>query len=233
MSCSLHILPDSNLAAAENMARDFLLLNHYPEPNSIRLRHYGWERPSYTFGLSQSYQYAHSKISVLDADFVRRPTGGGVVNHQHDWTYSLIIPASHSLGQLQPIETYKAVHQCIVRAMKSLGAKVALNQDAPSDSMPRVCFEKPEVYDVVLENLSAKVAGAAQKRTKSGYLMQGSIWKPTLPKLDWNSFHKGFINEITNLTDAKKSFVTWPKWDHELISSCLSRFESAEWKQRR
>ena len=117
--------------------------------------------------------------------------------------------------------------------MKSLGAKVALNEDAPSDSMPRVCFEKPEVYDVVLENLSAKVAGAAQKRTKSGYLIQGSIWKPTLPKLDWNSFHKGFINEITNLTAAKKSFVTWPKWDHELISSCLSRFESAEWKQRR
>ena len=193
------------------MALDFLLLNHYPKPDSIRLRHYGWERPSYTFGLSQSYQYARSEISVQDADLVRRPTGGGVVDHHHDWTYSIVIPASHELGQLQPIETYKAVHQCIVRAMKSLGAKVALNEDAPSESIPSVCFEKPEVYDVVLENLSAKIAGAAQKRTKSGYLMQGSIWKPTLPDLDWNSFHNGFIDEIAVLTRAKKSFVSWPK----------------------
>lgn len=233
MNCSLHVLPDSCLSAAENMARDFLLLNHYPDPAALRLRHYGWERPSYTFGLSQSYQYAQSEISDPNADLIRRPTGGGVVDHHRDWTYSLIIPSGHPLSQLQPIETYKAVHECIVQALQSLGARVTINREPPANALPSVCFEKPEIYDIVLENLSAKLAGAAQKRTKSGYLMQGSIWKPTLPEMDWNQFYNRFIDAFAHLAQAKKSFASWPEWNREIESECLSRFESSEWNQRR
>jgi len=233
MKCALHILPDSCLFAAENMARDSLLLNHYPYPASLRLRHYGWERPSYTFGLSQSYQYAQSEISNPNADLIRRPTGGGVVDHNDDWTYSLIIPSAHPLGQLQPIETYKSVHECIVRALRSLGARVTINREAPAKSLPSVCFEKPEIHDIILESLSAKVAGAAQKRTKSGYLMQGSIWKPTLPEMDWILFYNRFVDEIAHLAQAEKSFVPWPKWSREIESECLSRFESSDWNRRR
>ena len=215
------------------MARDSMLLNHYPQPESIRLRHYGWSSPAYTFGLSQSFQYARSEVEDQNADLIRRPTGGGVVDHHHDWTYSLIIPTSHPLGKLPPKETYKSVHQCIVKALRALGAKVALNKQPPPNSLPSVCFEKPEVYDVVLEELLAKVGGGAQKRTKSGYLMQGSIWKPALPNIDWNSFYNIFIDHIALITEAQRSFVPWPNWDSELESSYLSRFDSDDWNRRR
>lgn len=233
MTWNLHILPNSRMSAAENMARDFMLLERFPNPESIRLRHYRWSRPAYTFGLSQSHQYARSEIQVRNADLIRRPTGGGVVDHQHDWTYSLIIPAGHPLGTLPPVETYKSIHQCIVRALQSLGAKVALNEEAPTSTVPSVCFEKPEVYDIVLDNLSAKVAGAAQKRTKSGYLMQGSIWKPSLPNVDWTDYYNAFIDELALTAKAHKSFVSWPEWDEEFAANCLSRFESDEWNKRR
>src|SRR5690606_23524090 len=110
MSHLLHVIPDATSNAAQNMAYDFLLLQRYQPAEAIRFRHYEWSRPAFTFGLSQQFSYVTSEISDAHADVCRRPTGGGVVNHLDDWTYALVIPASHPLAVGPPIETYLAVH---------------------------------------------------------------------------------------------------------------------------
>ncbi len=233
MAQLLHVLADTSHTAAQNMANDFLLLNRYPEPDALRLRHYEWIRPAYTFGMSQAYQYVLSQVPDLSVELCRRPTGGGVVSHLDDWTYSLVIPASHSLARTQPSESYRAVHECLVSAMERQGAEVILNFTSPEQTPPSVCFEKPEVYDVVLANRPGKVAGAAQKRSKRGYLLQGSIWRPALPELDWNQFYDDFIESLASLAGSEIRSAPWPDWDEAEAEAVVERFESEEWNQRR
>src|SRR5690606_37256859 len=127
MAYKFHVLPESSGTAAQNMACDFLMLQRYQPAEALRFRHYGWTRPAYTFGLSQSHSYVLSELPDPSYDLCRRPTGGGIVNHLDDWTYALVVPASHPLSRGQPIETYRAVHQAIASAMERQGVAVELN----------------------------------------------------------------------------------------------------------
>ena len=88
----LALLPYRTGGAAENMATDFLLLQRAATDHPM-LRHYEWRRPAFTFGYSQKRAFIQSQLPT-DApfDLCRRPTGGGLVDHREDWTYSLIVP---------------------------------------------------------------------------------------------------------------------------------------------
>lgn len=233
MAHSLHVFPDSTASAAQNMAFDFLLLQRYKPTDAIRFHHYNWSRASYTFGLSQRYSYVQSEIPSQNVDLCRRPTGGGVVNHLEDWTYSLVIPSSHPMSHGQPIETYRAIHQAIVDAMGQQGVQAELNFTAPEDAAPGVCFSKPELYDIVLKNLPTKISGAAQKRTKAGFLMQGSIWKPMLPDMKWERFYNDFLIELSTLFEAQIEYVNTPSWDPSEEEAVVEQFESENWNERR
>ncbi len=215
------------------MAFDFLMLQRYQPKEAIRFRHYGWNRPAYTFGLSQKFSYIESEIHNPQAELCRRPTGGGLVDHANDWTYALVIPNTHPLATGQPIETYRAVHQAIVNAMERQGQEVGLNFASPESAAPGVCFNKPEVYDVVLKNLPTKVAGAAQKRSKVGFLMQGSIWRPVVSQLEWNRFYNDFLLELSDLMDAQIEYANSPSWDPAEEEALVAQFDSESWNQRR
>ncbi len=233
MDHAFHVFPDSAATAAENMAIDFLMLQRYQPAEAIRFRHYDWSRPAFTFGLSQRMSYVKSEISDPTAELVRRPTGGGVVDHQDDWTYALVIPASHPLSRGQPIETYRSVHQCMVDAMTRQNIEVELNLNAPEDNTPSVCFNKAELYDVVLHNMPSKIAGAAQKRSKSGFLMQGSIWKPLVSHLEWNRFYNDFVIELATLMEAQVEYISSPSWKPDEETALTDQFDSDDWNQRR
>lgn len=215
------------------MAYDFLLLQRYQLAEALRIRHYDWRRPAYTFGLSQKHSYVRSEIEDQTADICRRPTGGGIVNHIEDWTYALVIPASHPLSRGQPIDAYRSIHQAIVDAISKQDIETTLNLQPPENTAPGVCFSKPELYDVVLRNLPTKVAGAAQKRTKSGYLLQGSIWKPTLGNIDWTRFYGDFIFEVARLANASTEYGKWPGWNASEEEALVDQFDSEDWNQRR
>ncbi|MEM9160474.1 MAG: hypothetical protein AAGB46_15615, partial [Verrucomicrobiota bacterium] len=150
-----------------------------------------------------------------------------------DWTYSLVIPSTHPLCQGQPIDTYRSIHEAMVDAMGQQGVNAALNLSAQEDITPGVCFNKPELYDVVLKNFPTKVSGAAQKRTKLGFLMQGSIWKPTVASLEWNRFYNDFIFEIAKIAEAEIAYQSWPHWNASEEDQLVEQFDSEEWNCRR
>ena len=233
MAHPFHVIPDSTATAAQNMAYDFLLLQRYQPADAIRFRHYNWSRAAFTFGLSQRFSYVSSEVDDLSAELVRRPTGGGVVNHLDDWTYALVIPASHPLAKGQPIDTYRAVHECIVNAMLRQNVLVELNLSTPDDHAPSVCFNKAELYDVVLQNLPSKIAGAAQKRSKNGFLMQGSIWKPMVSSLEWNRFYNDLVIELATLMQGEVEYVSAPSWAPSEEEALTEQFDSEDWNQRR
>jgi lipoate-protein ligase A len=80
---NLEVLPQRTGGAAENMATDFMLLQRYPREKVARYRHYDWRSPAFTFGYSQKIAFVRSQLPAGEAlDLCRRPTGGGVVDHQ-------------------------------------------------------------------------------------------------------------------------------------------------------
>ncbi|MDB6127937.1 MAG: biotin/lipoate protein ligase, partial [Verrucomicrobia bacterium] len=126
---ALEILPVRSGGAAENMALDFLLLQRYPRGLAPRFRHYGWHRPAFTFGYSQKIGFVRASLPPEERlDVCRRPTGGGIVDHRDDWTYSLVIPRGHPLEDLRATQSYREVHECLATALRAQGVPAVTQQ---------------------------------------------------------------------------------------------------------
>src|SRR3954471_23872243 len=119
---TLHLLPVRTGAAAENMALDFLLLQRYPAMAEPRFRHYEWRRAAFTFGFSQKIEFVRTNLPQGEAlDLCRRPTGGGIVDHRNDWTYTLVLPRGHPLEELRATQSYRVTHEALAAALRGQG----------------------------------------------------------------------------------------------------------------
>jgi len=153
------------------MAADEILLETAAARERPLLRFYGWDRPAVSIGCVQSLSAAPAGYAV-----VRRPTGGGVVYHDYDFTYTVVVPANHWLNGLNRLESYDRINQAVQTALSDLHYQASLSQaEIPHevDRLTMVCFANPTRYDVLHDG--AKVAGSAQRRTKDGILHQGSL----------------------------------------------------------
>lgn len=231
----LHTLPVRTAGAAENMALDFLLLQRYPEAMAARFRHYGWRTLAFTFGLSQTMEYIRANLPPGEGfDLCRRPTGGGLVDHRNDWTYSLVIPRAHTLFDAPATQAYRDVHAALAAAMQALGQPVALQEKRhPTEEGPTICFERPELYDVINTVTGNKIAGAAMKRNKHGLLLQGSIEKSRVDELDWERFQAEFSTGIARMLGAEETPTPWPDLNEEEVSGLIERYSSPEWMENR
>jgi lipoate-protein ligase A len=137
------------------------------------LRFYGWFQPAASFGYFQ--KIADIERATRLRPLVRRPTGGGLVPHDADWTYSVVIPPNHAWYGLRAPESYERIHQWIQSAFTALGVVTELALDCRKE-IPGQCFAGYEKSDLL--RLGRKIAGAAQRRTKTGLLIQGSVQPP-------------------------------------------------------
>jgi len=160
-------------SAAFNMAADEALLSHARELGNPILRFYAWSEPAASFGYFQRYSEV-AKATQL-RPLVRRPTGGGIVPHDRDWTYSVVLPPGHSWYQVKAIESYRRVHEWVGAAFNETGVLTELASE-PRRDVAGQCFAGAEQFDVLAQN--RKIAGAAQRRTRDGLLIQGSVQPP-------------------------------------------------------
>jgi lipoate-protein ligase A len=167
---------------AFNMAMDEALLEVVSRLRQPVLRFYGWTEPAATFGYFQ--KFAEVERTTLLRQLIRRPTGGGLVPHDADWTYSLAFPPGDEWYLLRAEESYRRVHEWLQAAFARMGVKTEL---APccKKSAPGQCFVGHEKHDLLWQG--RKIAGAAQRRNKLGLLIQGSVQPPplTLARTDW------------------------------------------------
>lgn len=161
-----YLLIDPPATAAWNMALDEALLRTASQRGRALLRVYGWDRPSVTFGYFQKLPSHLTGNPVL----LRRPTGGGIVYHGADTTYTVVAPPGHRLHVMKTNEAYCALHQAVSAALALPAALFTLPAIARGQYE---CFQNPVAGDVVDGN--RKLAGGAQRRGKSGVLHQGSI----------------------------------------------------------
>ncbi len=167
-----------------NMAFDEALLERVTPSGSPILRFYSWTVPAATFGYFQKYDEVASLTSLRP--LIRRPTGGGIVPHENDWTYALAIPAGNAWHRIRAAESYRRLHEWVAAALRMAGEDAAL-AECCEPSGPGRCFVGAEKHDVLVAG--RKAAGAAQRRTANGLLIQGSIQADgmTATRSEWKS----------------------------------------------
>ena len=184
MTESWLILDSGPGTAAWNMAVDELLMVRAATTGAPVLRFYSWTEPAATFGYFQ-------KIADIEdwtplRPLIRRPTAGGLVPHDRDWTYSLAFPPGHWWYDAKAADSYLWAHDWLRRSFAQLGLVTEV-ADCCQPEGPGQCFIGAEKSDLLWKGM--KIAGAAQRRTRDGLLIQGSIQRlpdgPSRP--DWQA----------------------------------------------
>jgi lipoate-protein ligase A len=172
----LEILDTGIHCADFNMRFDEKLLDQLKKPT---LHLYSWAKPSATYGyfIRPEKHLDLQKATQRHLDLARRPTGGGIVFHIWDLAFSFLLPSTHPSFSLSTLENYRFVNNIVldvIRQFFSLDGPSLIAQDVPSNpDCKNFCMAKPTQYDVVYKGL--KIAGAAQRKRKQGYLHQGTI----------------------------------------------------------
>ena len=162
-------------SAAMNMAIDEAVLETAVVPT---IRFYRWRSPALSFGYFG--KFSDVAIYAAERNLVRRWTGGGIVFHGDDLTYSIVIPANDPVFDESSIAIYEKIHRALCAALNGIGGRTELVESArcvdqtPQRGVPtNNCFANPVRADVIMDG--RKIAGAAQRRTHRGLLQQGSI----------------------------------------------------------
>ncbi|HXN06384.1 MAG TPA: biotin/lipoate A/B protein ligase family protein [Nitrospiria bacterium] len=185
--------PYTNMAIDEAISRA-VKKGHVPPT----FRFYTWRQPSISIGYFQKPE-EDLDLALLDKDhipWVRRMTGGRAIFHHRELTYSLSAPTlllsdASSPGPEAPVpffpkgirETYRKISMGLLFALRKLDLPVSAFTGGILDSRPLnkrkkqtpnpLCFSDPSWHEIMIGG--KKVVGSAQKRTRNGFIQQGSI----------------------------------------------------------
>ncbi|MCX5678419.1 MAG: lipoate--protein ligase family protein [Candidatus Omnitrophica bacterium] len=180
MSVSWRIIDTGPMDPAANMAFDEAILQGYQchsSPPTLRI--YGWKNPGLSLGYSQDPEQELDiefcrKVSM---PFVRRITGGGIILHGNELTYSLVCSKSDLSIPAHVLSSYKIISSFLIAFYNALGIKARFACDVVKNetlSEPSaICFAAKEKYDIV--SGGRKIGGSAQKRTRGVIFQHGSI----------------------------------------------------------
>src|SRR6266568_7439915 len=164
-----------------NMAIDeALLLNFDPVQSMPVLRLYGWQPPALSLGRFQQAEEVLDlgRCVTANVPVVRRITGGGVIYHGDELTYSLVCAPQ----QIPAAASVKASFRVLTSFLLCFYQKLGLDAAYAVDHMPHgtclgeradFCFAGKENYDILVNG--KKIGGNAQRRMRSVIFQHGSI----------------------------------------------------------
>lgn len=135
------------------------------------LRVYRWEGEWASVGYFG--QLAAARAAFPGVDIVRRWTGGGMVDHRADWTYTLAVPQPEPLALQRGAGSYREIHEILAHVLAQEGLEASLSSGA-EETGDSLCFANPVTHDI-LGPEGCKLAGAGQRRSRQGLLHQGSV----------------------------------------------------------
>jgi lipoyl(octanoyl) transferase len=176
------------MPGAWNMAVDQALL----ELSAVAvLRVYAWSEPSISIG----YRHPLSALQDLPSwPVVRRWTGGGVVLHERDVTYSLILPHTEALAGAAAAQIYRLLHGSLAAALSEHTAQPYCVAEA-DHAVAVQCFSGWSRSDLLLHG--QKVGGAGQRRCRHGLLHQGSLQCGTLSADFWEKISQCWSHSMS------------------------------------
>ena len=125
--------------------------------------------------------------------------------HIWDLAFSFLMPSKHPAFSSNTLENYRFVNEVVLDIVKekfSLTDSVELiAANAPSQTLEctHFCMARPTQYDVIYQGM--KIAGAAQRRKKEGYLHQGTI---SLAAPDQELLHTSLLQLIFDVVQAMR-----------------------------
>lgn len=154
------LLHTENNPAYRNMAIDWAVLKANSKgkaPPTVRF--YTWEPSAISIGYFQSLkeEIDLEMCKKYGVDYVRRITGGGAVYHEHELTYSIVIPEDHPQISKNIMESYGRICGAIIKGLDHLGIE--------SRYVP--------INDIVVNG--KKISGNAQTRKSRTVLQHGTV----------------------------------------------------------
>lgn len=163
------------------MRLDSAILAEMDPDDSPLIHFYDWEGDAATYGhfvnIGDYLNLEEAKKRRLS--LARRPTGGGIVFHVWDFAFSVAVPSNSPLFSRNTLDNYQLVNRAVLKTVEALRISLGnldLIGETPASAdaaSGRFCMAAPTIYDVVLGG--RKVAGAAQRQRKNGFLHQGTI----------------------------------------------------------
>lgn len=203
----------------ENMAADELL-SRRPE---AWLRIYGWARPAVSFGYFDSTPVAAALFPGEGVEYIRRWTGGGIVDHRKGYTYTVTLPARDGCIYPPADKLYKWIHGALAQALQASGVSCSLLvEDAPDGG--RACWASPVASDIV-DEAGHKLAGAGQRRYRGAVLHQGLI-QECEPADGWAMLlAQALVPEVEVVAGDEP----YPGFADDLAELCRTKYCTAEW----
>ncbi len=175
------LILDAPSDARHNMAVDEALMLGQGRPESIpTLRFYTWSENALSIGYFQSVDEFDKpgRDGAKPSSVVRRLTGGGVVRHGHDLTFSLAVTMPHPQIPSGVKDSYLRINEAVRIGLKKIYPALDYADCRDVKSMrerqkDRVCFEKPDCHDLLLSG--KKILGASQRRIGNKFLHQSSL----------------------------------------------------------
>lgn len=177
---SWRLLDTGYQTGPENMAIDEAIMRaHGRGEVPPTLRFYGWQPAAVSIGYFQSMENEIDLDAVRSGGwgYVRRPTGGRMIFHHIELTYSVVISEELLPGGV--VETYREISQGLLAGFQVLGAPAVLSggevdpRRADPGGNHTACFDTPSAYELEIDG--RKAAGSAQTRRDGVILQHGSI----------------------------------------------------------
>ncbi|MBC7363607.1 MAG: lipoate--protein ligase family protein [Candidatus Aminicenantes bacterium] len=159
-----------------NMAVDEYLFRLAQQKKATFLRLYTWSQPTASLGAGQDASRALKleECAKRGVEVVRRMTGGKMVLHHLEVTYS--VASSEVEIFTSTLEgSYRLISEALVRGLELMGVKAQLAEHTSStyarSHLP--CFAYPARNEVEING--KKIIGSAQKRVGNCFIQHGSI----------------------------------------------------------
>ncbi len=230
----IRLIQDVPRNGTENMAIDEYLMRHQlAAAHTATLRIYSWKNPCVTLGYFQNVAKVRARLGK-DADnlqIIRRITGGGMVSHTKDLTFSLITPMASGLLPGDVKTSYLKINEALREGLRKKFPEVeyadckTVPSGRPGKEGDRICFDAPSCYDLLLGK--RKIVGASQRRKDGVILHQSTIFFPECSFEELSEYIlDGFKSKWS--VEFEKRELSGKEID-EARSIEFSRYSDAEW----
>jgi lipoyl(octanoyl) transferase len=168
------LLPFEIADGPTNMAADQVLLESAAS-GVATLRFYGWSQPTLSLGYFQPANTRLGDNRLASLPFVRRPTGGQTLVHDHEITYALAFPCRPPWQPEaeKPSAWLGRMHAVVADALRALGVETNVASGSPTSKEISLCFLQPVAGDLLIG--PHKIAGSAQRRHRGALLQHGAV----------------------------------------------------------
>jgi lipoate-protein ligase A len=199
------------------MSVDQALLESVDQTQVPVLRFYQWSAPTLSLGYFQKLADRDHHVASLDAECLRRSTGGGAILHHHDLTYSLALPSQPSASGAR-MELYRGAHEALISALAEISIRASVfrnDRRCPGNDDAFLCFQRRSDEDLIVNGY--KVLGSAQRRSRRAILQHGSLLLKA-------SSH---APELPGLQELASQSVTTEQLASSLVTRSVDKLESA------